>query len=224
MKRFKLFSALFLTGFIIYLCIGLYTMNPHTLSGLKLRQQGYMPFYVALAPDRGVDQDKHEMGMNQDAVFAGEVFCLIGGSNSGNGLTEIYVKPDENHKEEAEKASRKAEIIYLAFNLLSGVWSIILFVLILRLIAGFIQEQVFSRTQSRRLTWIAVLLLLADVMRICDSLILYQHASQHLHLEGWHVVLPEIDLGGIVVASVLFLFNELLRSATQLEKENDLTI
>ena len=223
MKRFKLFSTLFLIGLLAYVIIGLYTNNPNPKTTIWLQKQGYLPFPAALVTEGGYEHDITPMGKNQDSVFAGDAVCLIAGESNSQ-YSYVYIKPEPDQRSAAQNAWMKVGLGYSAISILTLVLFVVLAVLTLKVIAGFIREQVFDRTQSVRLTWSAICLMLCEACRIGSAAVLYLLAKQHLHLEGWKVVFPEVNIGGIVVALLLLLLNELLRKATQFKKENDLTI
>ena len=84
MKRFKLFSTLFLIGLLAYVIIGLYTNNPNPKTTIWLQKQGYLPFPAALVTEGGYEHDITPMGKNQDSVFAGDAVCLIAGESNSH--------------------------------------------------------------------------------------------------------------------------------------------
>lgn len=112
----------------------------------------------------------------------------------------------------------------LLLPLIIGAFSITFFILFIRLISSFSRSRIFDRGNSLRLMWMGICLIMLNISYNALQFYTARRAINEIELDGYAFTYPELEWGCLLFGLGILVMNEVLRIATSIKEEQDLTI
>lgn len=112
----------------------------------------------------------------------------------------------------------------LLLPLISAAFSVAFFILFIRLISSFSKSRIFDRGNSLRLMWMGISLIVINISFNAQQFYMARQAIDAIELEKYVLTYPEFEWGGLLFGLGILVMNEVLRIATSIKEEQDLTI
>lgn len=140
------------------------------------------------------------------------------------GESFVWLKATAQNRHELKSVFITYAIVLITMSLLLFVFFVMVLVAACKILWNFTREHIFTLQQSKRLTRLAIYLLVLGVLN--NAMILFSHyyAAAHVSIVGWNFVMPGLFLGNFIVALLILLFNEMLKHSILLKEEQSLTI
>lgn len=120
--------------------------------------------------------------------------------------------------------SMKSYIFYTIFICSACVFGIAFFILFIKLIRSFSTSLIFDRTNSRRLLWMGICMISIGVFKTAMIISQVLTARAEIQLDGYEITYPPFDMECILFGIGILVMNEILRLATSIKEDQDLTI
>ncbi len=122
-------------------------------------------------------------------------------------------------------SNKKIDVVsILLLPLILGAFSITFFILFIRLISSFSKSRIFDRGNSLRLMWMGISLIVINISFNALQFYMARQAIDAIELEKYVFTYPEFEWGGLLFGLGILVMNEVLRIATSIKEEQDLTI
>ncbi|MCQ2337115.1 MAG: DUF2975 domain-containing protein [Paludibacteraceae bacterium] len=116
------------------------------------------------------------------------------------------------------------EIIDIISILVVFVLIITFFILFIKLIRSFSISLIFDKTNSRRLLWMGILMICIGIWEVATPIYNVLKARSEIVLEGYEITFPMLHFESILFGMGILVMNEILRLATSIKEDQDLTI
>ncbi|MCQ2361212.1 MAG: DUF2975 domain-containing protein [Paludibacteraceae bacterium] len=115
--------------------------------------------------------------------------------------------------------------IYIAItSVIVLVLIITFFILFIKLIRSFSISLIFDKTNSRRLLWMGILMICLGIWEVATPIYNVLKARSEIVLEGYEITFPMLHFESILFGMGILVMNEILRLATSIKEDQDLTI
>lgn len=118
----------------------------------------------------------------------------------------------------------ESTIYFLIFALSAAGFGIAFFILFIKLIRSFSSSLIFDKTNSRRLLWMGICMIGIGVCQTAMVISQVLTAKAEVLLDGYEITYPALDLKCILFGLGILVMNEILRLATSIKEDQDLTI
>jgi len=116
-------------------------------------------------------------------------------------------------------------IYFIIFTLSAAGFEIAFFILFIKLIRSFSSSLIFDKTNSRRLLWMGICMIGIGVCQTAMVISQVLTAKAEVLLDGYEITYyPALDLKCILFGLGILVMNEILRLATSIKEDQDLTI
>ena len=88
----------------------------------------------------------------------------------------------------------------------------------------FRKNEIFDRRIITKISWIGICLLSIGVVLPLTSYVYYLLLKDIIAVEGYRLTTPFVEWGVILFGIAVLVINEILRKATEIKEEQDLTI
>ena len=119
----------------------------------------------------------------------------------------------------------------LAINLTSVFGGLIIvalgisiFVLFIKVINAFRKSEIFDKGILSKISWIGISLILMGIVQAIMAYITLTLANQFIAVDGYTLISPVAEWNMIIFGISILVLNEILRVATTIKEEQDLTI
>ncbi len=119
----------------------------------------------------------------------------------------------------------------LAINLTSVFGGLIIvalgisiFVLFIKVINAFRKSEIFDKGILSKISWIGISLILMSIVQAIMAYITLTLANQFIAVDGYTLISPVAEWNMIIFGISILVLNEILRVATTIKEEQDLTI
>lgn len=140
------------------------------------------------------------------------------------GVSIVWLKATAQNRHELKSVFITYGIVLILMSLALFVFLVMVLVAACKILWNFTRERIFTLQQSKRLTRLAIYLVVLGVLNNAVGLFSHYYAAAHVSIEGWNFVMPSLSCGDFIVALLILLFNEMLKHSILLKEEQSLTI
>ncbi len=173
-------------------------------------------YCVQLIPT--TDSTATKMVTDTQNSLTGEKVRIMPNDEYGVTINTIKKVSDTN------SAHLSDETIYIASTLVVFVLIITFFILFIKLIRSFSISLIFDKTNSRRLLWMGILMICIGIWEVATPIYQVLKARSEIVLEGYEITFPMLHFEFILFGMGILVMNEILRLATSIKEDQDLTI
>ena len=99
-----------------------------------------------------------------------------------------------------------------------------IFVLFIKVINAFRKSEIFDKGILSKISWIGISLILMGIVQAIMAYITLTLANQFIAVDGYTLISPVAEWNMIIFGISILVLNEILRVATTIKEEQDLTI
>lgn len=219
MKRLKIYSIVLIVVLVAY---SMPSMMSYFIQGFEAGYSSVEQHYadvssIAIHPDHGSYYSDVDIARIDSTVLPMAV------ANATVAIPEELMVTLQ--QKESYPLYRTSEIVMMvcSFPIMIGI--IWLFILVIRVLFSVLRTKVFDYTTIKRINHIGWILLSVELVAGVSILLRYIALSKVVDFGAYHITYWEsFDIANIIIAIIVLLMNELLRIATGMKEEQDLTI
>ena len=224
MIRFKILCGLLFSGCLYYFLFQpVITMvstfdNTQKIDVQSLSQKYTLPFASVIKPKQfSIFGEK----IGENKKEPGEIFVT---KNYEQTQSILFAPTAGKAFAEKNNLSNKFLLLNGIAGFLGFIAFIAIFYLFIKVINSFRKSEIFDTKNISRINWIGICLILCGLIQNLLSYLNTVLAKSIIEVDGYTVCMPKLEWGIVIFGLSVLLMNEILRQATAIKEEQDLTI
>lgn len=222
MIRFKILCALLFSISLYYFAIQpvITMLSVYDITELKnvIPEKPRLTISQLVLAPTSIDFEGEKIGENTKEP--GEIRLI----KDPYGDKVIYFTPNDITFVKDNSTLKIINILSIVSSIILLALSISIFVLFIKVINAFRKSEIFDRRIITKISWIGICLLSIGVVLPLTSYVYYLLLKDIIAVEGYRLTTPFVEWGVILFGIAVLVINEILRKATEIKEEQDLTI